>query len=346
VIISAPFAGDLRSALLAAFPSQFQLIIAVGIAATLGVALLISIARIRQHRAWRFAGLVASIAGAISYARLVASGNVLVDAVEHVHFIEYGAVAWLFYRAWKPTDDGRALVWPLLAGTLAGIGDESLQWFVPARVGEAHDVFINVVAVSCGLCFAASVDPPAMLGVPLRRSIVRPIAYGVSAVLIAFAAFFHAVHLGHQLYEPEIGVFWSRYDAATLVADSADRATRWRTAPPMQVRRLSREDQFLSEGLWHVQERNRALGAGDLFTAWRENVLLERFFAPVLDTPTYATRTPARWPPQQREDLAARVGPDPGFYLSRAAPYPIYAWSPLAFWSIVVVVVAAVITAC
>src|SRR6185295_2790106 len=101
VILSAPFAGDLRSALLAAFPSQFQLIIAGVIAVIISVALLISIARIRDRRAWRFAGIAASIAGAVVYARLVASGNVLVDAVEHVHFIEYGAVAWLFYRAWR-----------------------------------------------------------------------------------------------------------------------------------------------------------------------------------------------------------------------------------------------------
>ena len=129
-------------------------------------------------------------------------------------------------------------------------------------------------------------------------------------------------------------------------AASADRAIRWRTDPPIQLHRLSREDQYLSEGLWHIQERNRAWGAGDPFTAWRENLLLERFFAPVLDTPTYASRVPARWPPQQRDDTAARVGTDPGIYISRAAPLPIYAWSPVAFWLSVAVVIAAVITAC
>src|SRR4029077_9808381 len=97
----------------------------------------------------------------------------------------------------------------------------------------------------------------------------------------AFAAFFHAVHLGHQLYDPGIGVFWSHYDAAGLIAESADRTGRWRTAPPTQLRRLSREDQYLSEGLWHVQERNRAWGAGDLITAGGANPLPERYFAAV-----------------------------------------------------------------
>ncbi len=346
VIASSPFVGDLRSAILAAFPAQFQLIIGGAIAVAVAAALVVALTRIRDRRGWRFAGLAASVGGAMLYARLVSTGNVLVDVVEHVHFVEYGVVAWLFYRAWRPRDDGATIIWPLLAGTLTGIVDESVQWFVPGRVGEAHDIFLNVVAVCCGLCFAVSVDPPSRFDVPLQRPVVRPIAYGVSTVLVAFAAFFHAVHVGHQLYEPDIGMFWSHYDAAALLAMSADRAARWRTAPPVQLHRLSREDQYLSEGLWHVQERNRAWGAGDPFTAWRENLLLERFFAPVLDTSSYAARQPARWPPQQRDETAERLGGDPGFYISRAAPYPIYAWPPLAFWLVVAVVVAAVISAC
>jgi hypothetical protein len=141
-------------------------------------------------------------------------------------------------------------------------------------------------------------------------------------------------------------MFWSHYDAAGLMAASADRAVRWRSDPPAQLHRLSREDQYLSEGLWHVQERNRAWGADDPFSAWRENLLLERFFSPVLDTPGSAARAPARWPAQQRDETAARVDSDPGIYISRAAPYPIYAWPPAAFWAVVAAVVAAVMTAC
>src|SRR4029077_5206965 len=99
-------------------PAQFQLIVAAAIAAVLGVALLISLLKIRDRRMWRFAGIAGSIAGAMLYARLVASGNALVDAVEHVHFVEYGAIAWLFYRAWRPQNDGRAIIFPLLAAIL------------------------------------------------------------------------------------------------------------------------------------------------------------------------------------------------------------------------------------
>jgi hypothetical protein len=345
-VLSSPFIGEIRAAIRAAFPAQFQVIVSAAVAAAVVVALIVALVRVRDRRAWRYAVLAASIGAAAIYAKLVATGNAEVDVVEHVHFVEYGVIAWLFYRAWRPLDNGLTFVWPLLAGVLVGIADESLQWFIPARVGEAHDVFLNGVAVTCGLCFAASVDPPAQLGAPLERTAIRPIAYFISIVLLAFAAFFQVVHLGHQVYEPDIGVFWSRYTARDLVAAAADRTTRWRAQPPVMLHRISREDQYLSEALWHVQARNMAWSAGDPFTAWRENRILEVFFAPVLDTPSYVSRVPPRWPHEQRAETASRVAGDPGIYISRAAPYPIYTWSPIAFWSAVAVIIAAVMSAC
>jgi hypothetical protein len=95
-----------------------------------------------------------------------------------------------------------------------------------------------------------------------------------------------------------------------------------------------------------VQERNRAWGAGDVFTAWRENLILERYFAPALDAPSFAAPLPPRWPSEQRDETATRIAGDPGIYVSRAAPYPIVTWPPFAFWSAVAAIVAAVISAC
>ena len=343
VVFSSPFVGELRSALLSAYPARFRFIVGAVIAAVVVFAVAFAIARgVRR----RVLGLAAAIALGFLYSQLVATGNPNVDAVEHVHFVEYGLVAWLFYEAFRPLDDGRVLVWPLIAGVLTGIADEFLQWYVPLRVGEAHDIFLNAVAVMCGLGFAVSVDPPSRLAVPLHRREIRPVAYGVAAMILSFAAFFQVVHLGHRLFRPELGMFWSTYDEAGLLAAQADRAARWKTNPPAVLHRLSREDQYLSEGLWHVRERNRAWGVGDSFTAWRENMILETYFAPVLVTETYDTPTAPRWPPAQRAEAAAIVGPDPGFYMSRAAPYPIYTWSRVTFWISVAVIVAAVVTAC
>ena len=63
----------------------------------------------------------------------------------------------------------------------------------------------------------------------------------------------------------------------------------------------------MSEGLLHVQERNREWDAGHPGVAWFENRILERYFAPVLDTPSYVSRTGHRWPAGQHDD-AQRAG--------------------------------------
>ena len=38
--------------------------------------------------------------------------------------------------------------------------DEWFQWFVPARVGEMRDVFMDGIAIGCGLLFSLGVAPP------------------------------------------------------------------------------------------------------------------------------------------------------------------------------------------
>ena len=92
-----------------------------------------------------------------------------VNAVERVHFVEYGLIAFLFYRASLPRrsvgEGGRSadlsiMILPLLAGFMVGTLDEWLQWFIPYRVGEAHDVFLNLAALVCGLMFAVALLPP------------------------------------------------------------------------------------------------------------------------------------------------------------------------------------------
>ena len=92
-----------------------------------------------------------------------------------------------------------------------------------------------------------------------------------------------------------------------LDAASRDRAERWRRDPPIVLRRLSREDQYLAEGLSHVRRRNAAWSAGDIQLAWRENRILERFYEPVLDAHTYASANGNRWPEEQRADAASRA---------------------------------------
>ena len=321
VILSAPFVQQAFTALSTAWAPQFR---AIGIGATalpVGIALLVAVVRIRDRRPARYLALVTSLAIGTTYILINALGF-----AETFHFVEYGLLAWLFYRALGTRDDGSLILLPLLAGVLAGTLDEWFQWFVPIRVGEARDVVLNGVASGCGLLFAIAIDPPAGSVVAIRReSAVRVRMWG-GAALALFGLFFLTVHVGHDVRDGEIGAFRSRYTAAELAVLARDRAERWRARPPLAQRRLSREDQYLTEGLWHVQRRNQAWSAGAVGDAWRENQILEKFYAPILEAPTYANRQGHRWSDEQRTDAAQRPGVDRAPSVSDAYPYPMYVW--------------------
>jgi hypothetical protein len=166
------------------------------------------------------------------------------------------------------------------------------------------------------------------------------------AAVVAVAAFFHAVHLGHDIADDEAGVFESRYSRARLVQLQAERQARWQVEPPPRtLRRLSREDQYLTEGIQHAQWRNRMWDAGDALAAWNENRILEKYYAPVLDLRSYAAPGGVRWPEAQRQDagqraLARRAGAPAAGYVSRAYPYPIVSWNPAVFWTAIALLCA------
>ena len=229
--------------------------------------------------------------------------------MQRFHFVEYGLITFLFYRAWRPLEDPSIVILPALAALLVGTADEWLQWFIPNRVGELDDIFLNGIAIACGLVFSLGADPPAAF----RRTLAARFRCSASAgsprrSCSRWPLFFHAVHLGHDIGDEEIGVFKSRYSKDRLGAMAAEKLEEWRAHPlPLVLRRVSREDQYMSEGVTHVQERNEHLAAGDVGAAWKENRILEKYYAPVLDTPSYVSRTGHRWSPGQRADIEARL---------------------------------------
>ena len=301
IIVSAPVVQQAFTAINGAFPS-------IGLAATAlpsAVAVLLAGARVRDRRRLRFAALALSVGAGAAY---VAAGAL--TATESFHFVEYGLLACLFYFALWPADDGSILVLPLFAGIATGVVDEWFQWFVPIRAGELRDILLDAAASLCGVLFAISLSPPPRLTLQLHREGARQVGFGAAATLALLAAFVVTVHVGHEVRDPDIGTFVSRYTAVQLETLSHDRTNRWRVEPPVAIHRFGREDQFLSEGLWHVQRRNTAWETNDLALAWRENLILEKYFAPVLDVATYASPAAQRWPAAQRAEAASRHGVD------------------------------------
>jgi VanZ family protein len=336
LILAAPFIGEIRRAILVRFPGQFVRILGVTIGCAIGAALIAALMRIRDRRGWRYAAIAAALAIAASYAFLSRTGDPQVDAVERFHFVEYGLVTLLFYRAWRPVSDLSIFVLPVLAGLLVGTLEEWFQWYIPARVGDVRDIFLNGVAIACGLIFSVALDPPERRTALIAGSLRRIGAFAALWVLV-FAAFFQSVQVGYAI-RGDSWLFTSCYTADGLDAFAAERAVSWRNDFIPRPPRLSAEDQYMTEGLWHVQRRNNAWAAGDVTAAWNENLILERYFAPVLDSASYVSRTGHRWSADHRADAERRyLATRPStVYESDAAPAPIHPWPKSLYWAVAI----------
>jgi hypothetical protein len=347
LVLSAPFIGYVRGWIRTQFPGQFVRIIG-GAIAVIGVGLVVAaLARIRSHRALRYGALAAAVAGAVWYSLAEATGVPEVDVVQRFHFIEYGIITFLFYRAWRPLEDPAIVVLPFIAGLLVGTADEWLQWFIPNRVGEMADVFLNGIAIGCGLVFSLGALPPSAFSRRWHQGSLDRVGRMAAAFVLAFALFFHVVHLGYEIRDDEIGTFKSRYSPSSLEGMTTSKADEWRTHPfPLVLQRVSREDQYMTEGVTHVQERNELLAANDAAAAWNENRILEKYYPPVLDTPSYISRAGHRWSAGQRADVQSRVAAPRRDYASAANPYPIYAWPRMPFWLVAIGVAAAIWLLC
>jgi hypothetical protein len=336
VVLSAPYIGIVRGRIRAAFPEAFGGMVNGAVGVVLVGALVVGLRRIRERRAPRYAAVALAFLVGGAYAAATGSGDPNVRAVEHVHFIEFGLITWLFYRSWRARRDWSALVLPVLAAFIVGIAEEAFQWFVPARVGELRDVWLNLVAIGCGVAVAAGIEPPVPFSFAWRTGSGRAARRLSAVAVVVLAAFVHIVHLGQEIRDPDIGAFGSRYSAERLTAYAAERAAVWRSDPPLaRPAPLSREDQYLTEGLQHVAARNAAWDRSDVSVAWRENLILETYFAPVLDTPSYVSATGHRWHPDHRADAEARAAQaGAGPFVSAAYPYPLFYWPPSALWAV------------
>ena len=333
VVVASPFVGEIRAAVERALPGQYLSIVLAAVVLPLAVVVGIALLGIRERRALRYGLLAAAVGLAVLYATVMQT-----TPTEQFHFTEYGLVSFLFYRAWHSRADVSVLVLPLCAAVITGFADEWFQWFVPSRVGEARDVVLNAIGGVCGLMVGVALDPPAGVAWPTNPRARRVFATGVMAALGTAAVFLQIVHLGYDVNDAEAGSFRSRYEPHTLRLIAEDRTARWRVEPPPSpAPLLSREDHYLSEARFHVEHRNLAVSAGDMWTAWKENLILEKFYAPVLD----AGLPDSRWPAEQRSAVALVAASDSRPYVSEAYPFPVYTWSRGAFWAAVTVMILA-----
>jgi hypothetical protein len=345
IIVWAPMADLARGSLRELVPSHYAAAVAAIVAGATLIALAAGVARIRAaarsgarapgalQPMQRYLLLLLAIVTGIVYAAISSTGSPEVDAVERFHFVQYGLLTWLFYRAWLPSGDRSVLIAPALAGMLVGTLDEWCQWLIPYRVGEAHDVFLNGAAIACGLLFSVAIEPPSWSR-GMRRGSRGWLCGLAAAAWLAFALFFNSVQVGYEVQTAHGDRFLSTLSRSELLEATADRAVRWRGMDsPQLAKRFSIEDRYLTEGLWHVQHRNQKSGESKSSDAWSENRILEEFYAAVLDRPISGSPSGSRW---RSDHPIASVTARTDVYVSTANPFPLYPWPKWIFWTLAI----------
>jgi len=349
VVLGSPVIGDLRQALLRAFPRQYVVIISAGVVLGGAIVLGVCLLAIKGDRPRRVGLLgLAVMVASVSFAAL-RSGNPNVDAVEAFHFVEYGVLTLLFFPFRQPGARWKAYVEAALATTVVAVADEWFQWFVPGRAGEWHDVMFDLLATACGLLMCLALDVRAAgSSDPADQRRRVPLEARAALVVLLLGAFLATIHLGHEIRDPEIGMFRSRFSEARLRELGVERLREWGGGPPPVVGRYGREDQYEAEALWHVRRRNfgmdpdRKGDQAELDIAWHENQILERHFKTVLDAASAAGAPGHRLAPEQLVDVDARRAHGQVPFVSDAEAMPIYVWPPVAFWAVVSVLAVTV----
>jgi hypothetical protein len=339
IVVGSPYVGELRGQIQDALPGQYRLVLGAIVGIAVIVAIGAALRHIRDRRLTRYAYLVASVLFGAVYALVTATGVPDRDAVERFHLVEYGLLTWLYHRVWREHGDASSLLLPAVAVMLTGLADEWVQWFVPTRVGELHDVMINGAAIACGLLFSLGADRHPPLRAPLGGGRGRRLGLALATLVVATTAFLHTIHLGFEIDDAESGTFRSRWSRAALEQARDEHARSWNGVLPDAGPLLSREDQYLAEALWHIRRRNEATAANDWARAALENRIVERFFTPVLRAPG------VRWPPDQQADVEARAAALPPVRVSDADAIPVYLIDWRALWGVALALAGAFVAA-
>ena len=97
IVLASPFMGQLQSFLRRSLSTRnYVLLFGVGVLAAVALVILTAFVRIRERRSQRFALLVIALVFGGSYMWWTATPYPEVNAVERVHFVEYGLIAFLF----------------------------------------------------------------------------------------------------------------------------------------------------------------------------------------------------------------------------------------------------------
>jgi hypothetical protein len=347
IYASIPIVRNLREKLVEIIPAR-----AIGytVMAVVVVVVVAALAHLRRSRARVGGSDVAWLTG-VSVVVLFWTSRLMGAPEEAVHFLEYGGLGVLLYRAWdNHVSDWTVFIAATLAGALVGTVDEIIQWLVPNRYFDFRDIFLNLGAVALAqvVVWRMTTRPTAPVSRPSLRILCRLAAALVLLLTFCLAATPQRLIRVAELL-PMPGRIASGADAICEYGyrHAVDRRTSFRSrlareqlahqdriravevAGVLEATRgtesLSHpvvsplEDPFGYEIRIHLFSRNRNFnrardttpGSPDhrrfMTAAWRENLILERFFGQTLELSAYA------WRARRKTEVEAAQDPDEVF---------------------------------
>lgn len=145
IFTTIPFVRTVREVFVARWPAEFiaYAVITVVLGAT--VSAIVFLRRRQPHIGRADLLWLAGVATAF----VVWTHHLMGQPEEAVHFLEYGILGVLLYRAFEERiPDATIYLVAMLTGLLVGTFDEIIQWLVPGRFWDLRDIILNASAVA------------------------------------------------------------------------------------------------------------------------------------------------------------------------------------------------------
>jgi len=295
---------------------------------------------------------------------------------EAVHFIEYGILGLLLFRALRHhMDDQGIYLAAFLAGSLVGIFDEIIQWIVPGRYWDFRDVGLNALSSGLFQILLWKGIRPKLRSPKIQTKSVKIISALLAANLILIGLCFSNRSARVQKYteilpflsglkkqeamselrylhkDPEIGAFYSRITLEELEHIDNQKSEEygsflrdWEDGEYAEFLRLvpGYTNPFLHEIRVHIFRRDKkfeiAMEAKDssekeenLFIAFKENLILEKYFGKTL------ARSPYQWDKVKRDGIEAAIDTT-SFYKSSVSRPRFISVNEAMMWTVILCV--------
>jgi len=258
--------------------------------------------------------------------------------IESVHFVEYGFLSLLVYRALRTSYDERCVFLAAFFFTYCvGVLDEFIQWFLPNRVGALRDILLNAVSVGLVQLLLWKGIRPGKLkkGFPARS--FRFAAFTAVTGILLTAFYISLVSdFGYHMKDPEVGKFFSRITGQEILerdslmwehySDAIDSAS---TVPYMEFLEQT-EDPFLYEMRVRIFRRDRHFEDGSYRVSCCEEAILRKYFGRSLENSMYS------WP-EGRDEICEGLAKDCSTYKSPVSQELIVKYSEREMWTVTAV---------